>query len=771
MTYELIITEKPSAAKKIAEALADSKPLKKGQAGVSYYELTHNGKDIVVACAVGHLYTVAEKDKSKGWTYPVFDTNWVDSASINKASAFTKKYLNTIKKLAKDASTFTVATDFDIEGEVIGYNIIRFACKQKDARRMKYSTLTKPDLIKSYADASDNLIWGQVNAGVTRHELDWLYGINLSRALSQAIKVGGGGFKILSSGRVQGPALKTIVEKEKEIKAFIPTPYWQLNLYGKQKSSEFAALHKTEKFVDEDKVTEIHNNVKDEKSALVADVTRRQFKQSPPVPFDLTSLQLEAHRTLGIAPKQTLEIGQTLYTEGLISYPRTSSQKLPAVLGFKNILTQIARQPEFKAHAEKLLALPVLTPNEGKKVDDAHPAIYPTGIAKSLEGRDKSLYELIVRRFMAVFASDATRETMNVILDVKSEAFIVKGTRTVEPGWHEFYGRFVQQKDEELLPFEKGESIVINNIDLDKKMTKPPNRYTAASIIKELEKRNLGTKATRAQIVENLYDRGYVNDKSIEATELGIKICDILDKHSPMILDEKLTRHFEEEMELVRKEEMTPVEMIDEAKGVLTKILSDFKSKEVEIGKDLASANKDTINEATNLGKCVKCGEGDLTIRRGRFGAFIACNKYPDCKTTFSLPAGSKYKPAQKKCEECNHPMIIIEKPRQKPLEMCINPECSTRKGPEQELTPEEQEIADGTVKRTCPNCEKPMILRSSFYGKFLGCSGFPKCKTMQKLNGELIELAKPKYAAKKKAVKKKVVKKKAVKKKVAKKN
>ncbi|PLW80519.1 DNA topoisomerase I [Candidatus Woesearchaeota archaeon] len=733
MSYELIITEKPSAAKKIAEALADTKPVRKGQAGVYYYELKHNGKEIVVACAVGHLYTVTEKDKAKGWTYPIFDIKWVDSASINKASAFTKKYLTTIKKLAKDASEFTVATDFDIEGEVIGYNVIRFACKKSDAKRMKYSTLTKPELVKSYENASKNLIWGQVNAGVTRHELDWLYGINLSRALSNSIKVGGGGFKILSSGRVQGPALKILVDKEKEIQAFKPTPYWQLTLKGK-KTKDISALHKKEKFEDESEVKLIHEKIKDEKKAVVFDVSKKQFQQKPPTPFDLTSLQMEAHRTLGIVPKQTLEIAQTLYTEGLISYPRTSSQKLPAVLGFKNLLIQIAKQAQFKTLAEKLLKLPSLKPNEGSKTDDAHPAIYPTGLIKELQGRDKSLYELIVRRFMAVFADSATRETMTVTFDVKNEPFILKGTRTVVQGWQEFYGRFVQQKEEELEAFNKGKEIPIKSIDLDKKMTKPPNRYTAASIIKELEKRNLGTKATRANIVENLYDRGYVNEKSIEATELGIKTCDVLDKHSPQILDEKLTRNFEEEMEEIRKEKTTHDKVIKGAKEILLKILNDFKSKEKEIGTELAGANKETINEATNVGKCPKCKVGDLSIRRGKFGMFIACNKYPDCKTTFSLPGGSKIKPAKKICEECKHPMIILQRARSKPIEACINPKCPTREPKDPEVLKEEKEMEEGAVKKQCPKCGKDLVLRSSFYGKFLGCSGFPKCRHIEQL-------------------------------------
>jgi len=217
---ELIITEKPNAAKKIADALADDKPTKLNIGKVPYYRIEHSGKDIIIGCAVGHLYGVAEKDK-KGWTYPIFNTQWVPTSKINKASAFTTKYRTALQKLAKDADSFTIATDFDIEGEVIGYNILKFLCRKKDASRMKFSTLTKPDLVKSYENKSKTLEWGQVNAGVTRHEMDWIYGINLSRALTLSIKNATKTFKLLSSGRVQGPSLKILVDKEKEISAFL----------------------------------------------------------------------------------------------------------------------------------------------------------------------------------------------------------------------------------------------------------------------------------------------------------------------------------------------------------------------------------------------------------------------------------------------------------------------------------------------------------------------------------------------------------------------
>ena len=222
MSYTLIITEKPNAAKKIAEALADNKAEKKSTRDkVPYYLLTHEGKELVVACAVGHLYGLKQKEGILKSKYPVFDIEWAPTSEISKSSAFSKKYLLNLKRLAKDAKDFIVATDYDIEGEVIGLNIVRFACKQKDAKRMKFSTLTKEDLVKAYENASPHLDWPQAQAGETRHKMDWYFGINLSRALTTSIKATGS-FKLMSTGRVQGPALKLIVDKEKEIQAFKP---------------------------------------------------------------------------------------------------------------------------------------------------------------------------------------------------------------------------------------------------------------------------------------------------------------------------------------------------------------------------------------------------------------------------------------------------------------------------------------------------------------------------------------------------------------------
>jgi len=545
MGYELIITEKPQAAKKIAEALADGKPIKESANKVPYYKLTHNKKDIVVGCAVGHLYTVAEKDKGK-WTYPVFNLEWVPSYEKSKQK-YSKNYITMLKKLCKDADSYTVACDYDIEGEVIGLNIIRFICRQKDANRMKFSTLTKNDLTKSYSEKQKHLDWGQANAGETRHFLDWMYGINLSRALTLAIKEAGR-FKVLSSGRVQGPALKIIVNREREIQAFVPKKYWQLQLLGKINKNDIEAYHEKDKFWEKKEADKILEKTKG-KQGFVKDIEKSQVNQSAPFPFDLTALQIEAYKSLGISPKETLSIAQNLYINGFISYPRTSSQKLPREINYKSILLNISKQKEYKELCGSLLKKE-LKPNEGPKSDPAHPAIYPTGIApKSSHERDLKIYDLIVRRFMSTFGEDAIRETMTVRIDVNSEIFVAKGTRTVKQGWFVYYGKHVKLKEEELPEVKKNDAVKVDSINRLEKETQPPKRYTEASIIKELEKRNLGTKSTRAQIIDSLYQRGYVVDKSITATNLGIKTVETLEKFCPEIIDEELTRHFEEEME------------------------------------------------------------------------------------------------------------------------------------------------------------------------------------------------------------------------------
>ncbi len=678
MSKIMIVTEKPTAALKIASSLADTHPVKKVLNKVPYYELTHKGKNIVVVCAVGHLFNLAEKEK-KGWTYPVFKLEWQPSYKVSKSSAFTKAYISVIEKQAKNCNEFYVATDKDTEGELIGANILRFIVKRKDGKRMEFSTLTKDELINSFEKAKPHIDFPLFEAAETRHFLDFYWGINLSRALTLAVK-STGHFRILSSGRVQGPALKILSDREKEIKKFKSEPYWEIFLDGLIHNEKIKAQHKADKFWDKNKASEIIKKTKGHQG-IISDVKKIEFEKTPPIPFDLTTLQTEAYRTLKVQPKHTLELAQELYISGLISYPRTSSQKLPPSINYKKILSSLIKQKEYTKLVGEILNFKQLSPIQGKSDDPAHPAIYPTGEIKTLQAREKQIYDLIVHRFLSAFAPNSKRETVTIEIDVNKEPFVLSGTKTIEQGWQKFYGKYVGHKDLELPEAQKDDPVKVKKITLEEKETQPPKRYTPASIIKELTKKNLGTKATRAAIIESLYERNYIIDTSLEVTNLGLKIEDTLEKYCPEILDEKLTREFEEDMDKIREKKIKGEIVLENAKKFLTKTLKHFKENEIKIGKGLEEASVETRDEMTLLGPCHVCKEGQLriTFNRRFKSYFISCNAYPNCKTTFSLPWGLPKKTGQV-CKECGYPVVKIIRKGKRPIDYCINKECKLKK-------------------------------------------------------------------------------------------
>jgi DNA topoisomerase I len=745
MSYELIITEKPSAAMKIAYALADSKPVKMSNNGAPYYMISHKGQDLVVVCAVGHLFGVAETKHQ--YEYPSFNIEWKPTSESSNGASYSKKYALSIEKMAKDAKSFVVACDYDIEGEVIGLNCVRFLCKQKDAGRMKFSTLTKPDLIAAYESKTKNLNWGQANAGETRHFLDWLYGINLSRALTQAVTKNGTK-KTLSTGRVQGPALKLIVDREKEIQVFKPTPYWTLSFNGVLNETDFNAKHEKEKFLDIKEVNEVFNKING-KNGLVKSFEKNDKEHFPPFAFDLTTLQMESYRSLRINPKQTLALAQSLYLAGKISYPRTSSQKLPPTIGYKKILESIKENSTYSKICQEILGKEKIYPRQGGKSDPAHPAIYPTGTSgEKLNGAEKKVYDLIVRRFLSAFGDSAKRVETIIETDVEGEKFVSSGTITVEKGWYVYYGSHLKINETQMPEAKKGDSVKIKDVIKEDKETEPPRRYSPASILKELETRNLGTKSTRAQIIDTLYQRDFIKGTRLEATTMGISIIDTLSKYSPKIVDEKLTSHIEEEMQEIRDGKKTKDDVLNEVKEVLIDVLKGFKENEKNIGKELVEAQKITIQSET-LGDCPNCENGKLLIKRGKFGRFVACNNYPDCKSAYNIPKMGFIEPSGNNCKECKVPTVLVKFKGRKKEELCMNNKCLSKQNG---LESEEEE-------KECPKCKKGVMkLRSSMYGQFYGCSNYPKCRNTEKIvkPGDEKKVTKKKSVIKKKAPAKK---------------
>ncbi len=633
---QLIITEKPSSAAKVAAALADSKPVRKKYKKGFYYALKHGGNEIFIASCVGHLYGLVEKG-GKSWEYPVYDVEWKPSYENSKNMDYVKAYVDVIEYLAGQVDEIIIACDYDVEGEVIGLNAMRFSCGRKDASRMKFSTLVKKDLVESYSERLDHINWGQAIAGETRHHLDWFFGINLSRALMKSVQAAGS-FKVLSTGRVQGPALKILTDRELEIRAFVPVPFWEILLHGEYSKEKVEAKHKADKIFDAAERDRILSVINGEKKALIASVKRHERKQAPPNPFNLTNLQSESYKLFKITPKRTLEITQKLYTNGWVSYPRTSSQQLDPKLGFPGILKDLAKQPAYKGLCEALLKLKKLEPNNGKKTDPAHPAIYPTGHYpefSKLHDREKKVYDLIVKRFMATFAQAATRETQTVVLDVKKEEFALKGTRTIDKGWHVYYSPYVRLEEVSLPKMKEKDYVEVSSFEQLDKETQPPNRYNQSSIIKELEKRGLGTKATRADILDRLFKRGYINGVKIEATDLGIDTVSLLEKYAPVIVDEKLTADIEVEMASIRSQKNPAAsrkvekKILLDAQKMLTKLFAEFKPREKEIGKEILMSIKETrlhMQHLRELGVDPKSGE-PIFVRIGKYGPMAQIGK------------------------------------------------------------------------------------------------------------------------------------------------
>ncbi|MDR2874057.1 MAG: DNA topoisomerase I [Methanobrevibacter sp.] len=698
---EVIICEKPKSSEKIAMALGKAKK-KKYNKKISYWEIQKGDKKTTVLTAVGHLYTVTPKNPKEK---VLFDLKWVPLYETDKNKAYVEDYINAIKKFGKGANRYIHACDYDIEGTLIGFNALKYACGDDtldNIQRMKFSTLTKKDIQESYENML-KLDINQVNSGIARHILDFIFGVNISKSLMQTVRNVKKRYLTLSAGRVQTPTLSILVDREKEIQKFVSEPYWLIKAFLE---NNIVTDHTKGKIFDKEAAKKIFNNSKGCDATVMA-VKKTKKKKNPPFPFNLGGLQSEAYRVFGFSPKRTQISAQKLYSDGFTSYPRTSSQKLPGSLDLKNILIQLSNDPDYKKH---IINLPKnLKANEGKKTDAAHPAIHPTGILPSKLDKDESkIYDLIVFRFISIFAEKAEIESLKTNLDIGGEEFTFKRKKTSLLGWLEHYP-YQKIDEDDFIDFKKGDKIKVEKVTSEEKETKPPGRYNEASLIKELEKRELGTKATRADIIAKLYNREYISGKKIEVNTLGENIIDTLKQYSENITNEELTRLFENDLEGIMNEKITKETVIDNAKKEVLSILKDIKKNEEEIGEGLYNA----YQQSRIVGKCI-CG-GDLTIKYSpkNKSTFVGCSNFPDCKIAYPLPRGTMV--LKPKCEICGLPMISFGRPAKK---SCLDPKCG-----------KENESSTLDIVGECPECGSDLLKRQGRYGEFVGCSNFPKCK------------------------------------------
>jgi DNA topoisomerase-1 len=683
--YTLIVTEKPDAANRIASALdAADKAKKMTDNGVPYY-VAERDERIVVVPALGHLYTVAGEAKGRN-QYPVFSVKWVPRYEAERGAKRIRVWLQTITKLAKEADTLVDACDYDIEGSIIGYCILKYACggRENTAKRMKYSTLTKEELEKSFEALLPHLDFALIEAGLARHEVDWLYGVNLSRALTAAAKNASGSYTNLSTGRVQGPTLRFLALRERSIRCFVPTPYWTVKSKIKVGRAVLEAEHE-KKAIQVKAEAEAIANACREGIGTVENVETKNFTVEPPFPFDLGSLQTEAYRLFGYTPMRTSSIAQRLYLDALISYPRTSSQKLPPEIGYEAILKSLATVREYTNLAGELLAKPELKPTEGKKKDSAHPAVYPTGKLpeKNLVGAERNIWNLVVRRFLAVFGEPAVQQTVKVTFDINGEKFVLTSRETVKEGWLRYYEFFTRREQAPLPPMDKGQEVRVEKVILEDEFTKPPPRYNPSSLLRKMEANDIGTKATRAGIIQTLYDRKYIQGERIEVTDLGFEVTDVLRKYCPSVISVEFTRSLEEKMNAVQQGHETKERILQDAVETLKTATASLKENEKAIGEQLSQAVKQAKLEERVIGSCPTCKSGKLVILYSKKTRkrFVGCTNYFNgtCRTSFPLPQRGFAKPSGKACRGCGWFTVQVLLKGKRPWNLCLNPECPTK--------------------------------------------------------------------------------------------
>jgi DNA topoisomerase-1 len=684
--YTLIITEKPDAAKRIALALdAKGEPQEAREKGVPYF-IAQRDTRLVVVPSVGHLYTVAQVEGRRS-VYPVFNFRWMPRSEAEKNAGYVRKWIDVISHLSENASDFIDACDNDLEGSLIGYSILRYACLGKEhiAKRMKYSTLTGQELEKAYEEPQMHLDFPLIEAGLARHEVDWLYGVNLSRALTTAAKHSKGGYANLSTGRVQGPTLRFLVAREREIMCFVPVPYWGMRAKVKVGGELFDVEY--EKKIIASKV-EAEKIVQDcgGKQGTVVQTEVTEISLMPPIPFDLGGLQAECYRIFGFSPSYTSAVAQRLYLDALISYPRTSSQKLPPHIGYRQVLNGLQEEPPYRSLAQDVLSMKTLKPNEGRGEDSAHPAIYPTGNRpeRTLSVPERRIWDLILRRFMATFGEPALKQSIQTSIDLNGHRFFLRGSKILHKGWMRFYEPYLYSKDSTLERFEPGDKVEVVRISAEDKFTLPPPRYNPSSLLRKMEKEGIGTKSTRAEIVQTLYNRKYVTGEKIKVTDLGFDITTILRKYCASIISVRLTGDLERKMERIQVGKERREDVLSEAVDYLKSSLEDFKEKEAEIGEALSETIRKAKVQERIVGDCPVCKTGKLMILQSRKTGkrFVGCTNYfkNQCKTAMPLPQQGMVKPTGSLCKICGWPLMIAKQGGRRPWQFCINTACPTKK-------------------------------------------------------------------------------------------
>lgn len=689
---KLLIVESPSKAKTIEKYLEGA---------------------FTVRASVGHIRDLPKSNKIA----IDIEGGFIPHYEISKGK---EKVVHELQTLAKKATEILLATDPDREGEAIAWHIEELLKQDKKIKapiaRVAFNEITK-EAVEEALKHPRKVDTDLRKAQEARRVLDRLVGYDLSGLIWKKVRYG------LSAGRVQSPALRIIMEREREIRAFIPEKYWRIRGLFDTENGDKLTLECSEEPRDEKLVNKIMEAGK-ASIWVVKGVKESEQKRSPRAPFTTSTLQQTASSRLGYSPSRTMQIAQKLYEAGHITYMRTDSTNLSAAA--QDVILSFVKKEYGAEYAEKRIYK-----TKSKNAQEAHEAIRPTHVEKLYAGTDEQqkLYQLIWERAVSSQMTDAKLLKTKITAEIEEHKdlpdFGANGSRLLFPGWLKVDSA-ARGDDVELPLVKAGEKLKLLNLINEEKFTEPPGRYSEAGLIKELESRGIGRPSTYASIMRTIEDRGYVRKegKTLFPTDTGEVVSDFLELHFANYISDTFTAEMEDELDEISRGERE-----------YEKTLKDFYGpflKEVKI--------KEKLDKATNLGdapenmKCPKCGSS-MIIKLARVGKFYSCSKYPDCDGALMLDGTELQGPKEtgEMCPDCGEKKgksgggkLVVRERRDGTgtfISCSRYPKCKYVKSDE----------ADDAKKRTgvmCPECKKGDITeRRGRFGIFYSCSDYPKCK------------------------------------------
>ncbi len=669
----LVVAEKAIAGERISTILAEKKVSPSMEGGAKFFLFEHKTEQYITVPLRGHVSDVDFPKKYSYWLGT--DLRKLAVAEIEYRDT-EKPILDFLRKVAKDVELVIIATDNDREGESIGFEAIN-ALKEGNpkikVKRALFSAITPKDIdtaFDSLEDADKNM----ADSADSRREIDLVWGAVLTRFLS--LVSGRLGKQFLSMGRVQGPTLALIVNREKERLAFNPKDFWEIAAVFSKGSKKFEASHKNGKFWDKEEAEKAFD-CKNLPKGIVTKVTKKKRTLKKPFPFNTTSF-LAAATSIGFTAGRAMRLAESLYQSGFISYPRTDNLAYPPTIDLKAILKSLENVVELRADVQKILALGKISPSAGKVSKD-HPPIHPVApvAREKLQPDVWKVYELVCRRFLATLAEDAITENLSVDIDLNAQPFVATGQVFVKKGWKEVYP--YSKATEVFLP-SLAEKDVLDLVDLNfaSKQTQPKPRYSQGSLLKVMSELNLGTKSTRADIIQKLLARNYIFGKTtLEPNKIAFAVIESLEQHAPVISKPNMTADLEKEMDFIAAGKKKKPDVVNESREALSKALEILLEHKNDVGSHLRKA---LISDSI-IGDCPTkgCG-GQLMIRKGRATGkrFLGCSNYPKCTTTYPLPQKGSLSPIEERCPECGNIMIHLKGPRMS-FKMCIDYNCPSK--------------------------------------------------------------------------------------------